>query len=132
MSHSPGLRSERHRYTVSGPDQFSSRGRHDRGSPGGTRRPNDGRHHAHPRPAGKSGFIERVRDSDDRRKVFARGRPEALAPLVAKHQALGKAYLGMIQDYSDSELMVILTYMEKMSGMAERLFTDVIAARSEG
>lgn len=80
----------------------------------------------------KSGFIERVRDSDDRRKVFARGRPEALAPLVAKHQALGKAYLGMIQDYSDSELMVILTYMEKMSGMAERLLTDVIAARSEG
>ncbi len=41
----------------------------------------------------KSGFIERVRDSDDRRKVFARSRPEALAPLVAKHQALGKAYL---------------------------------------
>ena len=43
-----------------------------------------------------------------------------------------KPTLGMIQDYSDSELMVILTYMEKMSGMAELLLTDVIAARSEG
>lgn len=79
----------------------------------------------------KAGFIERVRDTDDRRRVFVRTRREALAPLIAKHQALGKAYLGVIEDYSESELMLILGYMEKMCGMAERLLTDVVAARSE-
>ena len=40
----------------------------------------------------KRGFIERVRDTQDRRKVFVRVQDESLKPLLPKYEALGKAY----------------------------------------
>jgi DNA-binding MarR family transcriptional regulator len=78
----------------------------------------------------KRGFIERVRDTKDRRKVFVRIRPESLAELESQYEALGRSHGSVIEHYSDSELMLITDYLEKMSEMTERLMADTIAARS--
>jgi DNA-binding MarR family transcriptional regulator len=77
----------------------------------------------------KRGFIQRVRDTEDRRKVFVRIRPESFAELESQYQALGRSYRSVIEHYSDSELILIADYLEKMSEMTERLMADTIAAR---
>ena len=77
----------------------------------------------------KRGFIERVRDTEDRRKVFVRVREKSLKPLLPKYEALGKAYSTLVEPYTDSELGLILDYMEKMSQMTERLMADAVAAQ---
>ncbi len=78
----------------------------------------------------KRGFIERVRDTGDRRKVFLRIRPESFAELESQYEALGRSYRSVVEQYSDSELKLITDYLEKMSEMTERLMADTIAARS--
>ena len=78
----------------------------------------------------KRGFIERVRDTEDRRKIFIRIRPESFAELESRYEALGRSYRSVIEHYSDSELMLITDYLEKMSEMTARLVADTIAARS--
>lgn len=78
----------------------------------------------------KRGFIERVRDTKDRRKVFVHSRPESFAELESQYEALGRSYRSVVEHYSDSELMLITDYLEKMSEMTERLMTDTITARS--
>ncbi|MBV8551464.1 MAG: MarR family transcriptional regulator [Acidobacteriaceae bacterium] len=80
----------------------------------------------------RQGFVERVRDTEDRRRVFVRVRSESLAPLLPKYRALGKAYAGLVEHYSNSELTLILDYMEKMSQMTERFMADILAARGDG
>jgi DNA-binding MarR family transcriptional regulator len=80
----------------------------------------------------KRGMIERVRDSQDRRRVFIRVRGESVKPLLPKYEALGKAYMASIEHYSNTELMTIADYMKKMSEITERLMTDVVATPSDG
>lgn len=80
----------------------------------------------------KRGLIERVRDSEDRRKIFVRVRGESMKPLLPKYESLGKAYMTLIEQYDDRELRLILSYMEEMSEMTERLMADAIAARRDG
>ena len=77
------------------------------------------------------GFIERVRDIADRRRVFIRLRSESLDPLLPKYEALAKAYTTMVEHYTDSQLKLILDYMENMAQLSERLMADAIAARQE-
>ncbi len=77
----------------------------------------------------KRGFIERMRDSVDRRKVFVRVKEESLKPLLPKYQALGKAYMTLVEHYTDRELKLIFDYMEKMSQMNERLMADALVAQ---
>jgi DNA-binding MarR family transcriptional regulator len=79
----------------------------------------------------KRGFIERVRDAEDRRRVFARVQEASLKPLLPKYEALGKAYSGLVKHYTDGELKLIFDYMEKMSQISERLMADTVAARRE-
>ena len=78
------------------------------------------------------GLIERVRDSEDRRKIFVRVRCESIKPLLPKYESLGKAYMSLIERYKDRELTLILSYMKEMSEMTERLMADTIAARQDG
>ncbi len=79
----------------------------------------------------KRGFVARVRDNEDRRRVFVRVREESLKPLLPKYQAFGKAYMTLVEHYTDSELKLIFDYMERMSQMNEQLMADAIAARRE-
>src|SRR6516165_10156474 len=52
----------------------------------------------------KRQFIERVRDSRDRRKIFIRVRPESLEPLTPKYEAMGNAYMNIVKIYSNEDL----------------------------
>jgi DNA-binding MarR family transcriptional regulator len=68
----------------------------------------------------KRQFIERVRDTRDRRKVFIRVRPESIEPLVPKFEAVGRAYMSLLEEYSDKELQLICDYLEKASELSVR------------
>lgn len=76
----------------------------------------------------RRGIVERVRDTEDRRKVFVRVRPESLESLAPKYEAIGKAYLGLVEKYSDRDLRLICDYMEKTSEVSQRELTKFIAA----
>jgi DNA-binding MarR family transcriptional regulator len=76
----------------------------------------------------KQQFIERVRDTRDRRKVFVRVRPESLEPLIPKYEAIGKAYVSLVEQYGEKELQLICDYLEKTSEVTERELANLIAA----
>jgi DNA-binding MarR family transcriptional regulator len=78
----------------------------------------------------KRGFIERMRDSTDRRKVFVRIRPERLKPLFPKYEAVGKAYIALAEQYDDLALELICGYLERVSEISQRELAQIIAARS--
>ena len=79
----------------------------------------------------KRGIVERVRDTADRRRIFIRVKPESLAPLAPTYESVGAAYLALSEQYTDSDLALICEYMERASETAERLLSEVIAARSQ-
>jgi DNA-binding MarR family transcriptional regulator len=79
----------------------------------------------------KHGYVERVRDEHDRRRVFIRLRQENVEKLLPRYEEIGRAYGKMVGHYSDEELRLIFDYMERMSAMSERLMADVVAARRE-
>ena len=76
----------------------------------------------------KRQFIERMRDTRDRRKVFIRVLPESLEPLIPKYEAMGKAYMSLVEQYGDEELQLICDYLEKTSEVSERELANMIAA----
>ena len=49
----------------------------------------------------KRQFIDRVRDRQDRRKVFIRVRPHRLEPLLPKYEGMGKAYMSLAERYGN-------------------------------
>jgi DNA-binding MarR family transcriptional regulator len=78
----------------------------------------------------KRQFVERTRDTRDRRKVFVRVRPESLEPVAPKYEAIGKAYMALVEQYSDKDLQLICDYLEKTSAISERELMKLIAANS--
>jgi DNA-binding MarR family transcriptional regulator len=68
----------------------------------------------------KREFVERVRDTADRRKIFVRLRPENLKPLIPKYEAVGQAYLELAKQYGDRELELICAYLEKTCEISRR------------
>jgi DNA-binding MarR family transcriptional regulator len=77
----------------------------------------------------KRRFLDRVRDTEDRRKVFIRVHPESLAPLIPKYEAVGKAYMSLAEQYDDQDLELICEYLERTSEISERELARMIAAR---
>jgi DNA-binding MarR family transcriptional regulator len=76
----------------------------------------------------KRSFIERTRDATDRRKVFIRARPESIDPLIPKYEAIGKAYMKLLEQYTDAELQLICDYHEKTAKVTEHELANIIAA----
>jgi hypothetical protein len=76
----------------------------------------------------KRRFIERVRDTQDRRRVFVRVRPESMAPLVPRYEAIGNAYTILAEQYSDTQLRLICDYLEKACEVSVRELAAIIAA----
>src|SRR5215467_3021687 len=74
------------------------------------------------------GFVDRVRDTQDRRKIFIRVRTESLKPLMPRYEAIGKAYMTLAERYEDNDLQLICDYMERSSEVAERELANIIAA----
>jgi DNA-binding MarR family transcriptional regulator len=75
----------------------------------------------------KRHFIERVRDTKDRRKVFIRALPKNLEPMHPRYEAVGKAYMALVEQYSDKDLQLICDYMEKTSEISAQELKRVIA-----
>jgi DNA-binding MarR family transcriptional regulator len=73
-------------------------------------------------------FVERVRDTEDRRKVLVRVRAESLQPLIPKYEAMGKEFLRVAEQYSDKELALICGYLQEASEVSQRELTKAIAA----
>ena len=67
----------------------------------------------------KRGYITRERDTEDRRRIFVRVRPESLRPLAPKYEAIGRAYMTIFDKYSDKELEFICQYLEKTSEISK-------------
>src|SRR5215813_85845 len=77
----------------------------------------------------KRGFIERVRDARDRRKVFVRPRMENIAPLAPRYETVGKAFGELAEEYGDDELRLICNYMERSAEVAKRELASLMDAR---
>ncbi len=78
----------------------------------------------------KRQFIERVRDTRDRRKIFIRVRPDSLEPLIPKYEGIGKAYMSLAERYGDKELQLICDYLERASEVSKRELAKLIAANA--
>ena len=76
----------------------------------------------------KRQFIQRVRDTRDRRKVLIRVCPDSLEPLIPKYEGIGKAYMSLAERYGDKELQLICDYLERASEVSKRELTNLIAA----
>ena len=76
----------------------------------------------------KRGFVERVRDIHDRRKVLIRVRRESLEPLIPKYEAMGNAYMRLAEQYGNKELELLCDYLERTSEVSERELARMIAA----
>jgi DNA-binding MarR family transcriptional regulator len=76
----------------------------------------------------KQQFIERVRDTRDRRKVFVRVRPESLEPLAPKYEAIAKVYASLAEHYGEKELQLICDYLDRTTEVSERELANLIAA----
>lgn len=72
-------------------------------------------------------FIERRRDTEDRRKVFVRVRPESLEPLIPKYEEIGKAFMSLAACYRDKELQLICDYMESASKVTKQELAKLVA-----
>jgi DNA-binding MarR family transcriptional regulator len=80
----------------------------------------------------KRKLVARVRDTRDRRKVFVRAIEENLRPLVPRFEALGNAYLKLMEGYSDRELWLICGYLEKVSALSERELAEMAKRARSG
>jgi hypothetical protein len=76
----------------------------------------------------KRQFIERVRDTRDRREVFIRVRPDSLEPLIPKYEGIGKAYMSLAERYDNKGFELICDYLERASEVSRRELANMIAA----
>jgi DNA-binding MarR family transcriptional regulator len=60
----------------------------------------------------KAGFVQRVRDASDRRKVFVRVVPEAGLKLAALYEGVGSAMERLASSYTTRDLEVINGFLE--------------------
>lgn len=60
-----------------------------------------------------AGFVERIRDANDRRRVIVRARPEAAGRLAALYEGLGVAMAKLVSAYTTAELELISSFLER-------------------
>jgi DNA-binding MarR family transcriptional regulator len=68
----------------------------------------------------KRRYIRRVRDTHDRRRVFIVVNRASLKPLEPKYEAIGNAYMAMLEKFNDAELQLICDYLEKTSEVSKQ------------
>ena len=75
----------------------------------------------------KHGYLKRVRDTQDRRRVFIEINQKKLKPLTPKYEAIGTAYMKILEEYSDEELNLICNYLEKASEVSKLELAKLVA-----
>ncbi|HEY1786564.1 MAG TPA: MarR family transcriptional regulator [Verrucomicrobiae bacterium] len=78
----------------------------------------------------KRRYLRRVRDTHDRRRVFITVNPASLKPLEPKYEAIGHAYMAMLEQFSDAELQLICDYLEKTSEISKEQLLKFVGART--
>ncbi|HEX3624734.1 MAG TPA: MarR family transcriptional regulator [Verrucomicrobiae bacterium] len=68
----------------------------------------------------KRRYIRRIRDTQDRRRVFITVNHASLKPLTPKYEAIGNAFMAILEQFSDAELQLICNYLEKASEVSRQ------------
>jgi DNA-binding MarR family transcriptional regulator len=76
------------------------------------------------------GFVRRVRDASDRRKVIIELVPEGVAELSAAYNDFGASTEGLWNTYSTQELEVILDFLRRASATLRAHADSITRARS--
>jgi DNA-binding MarR family transcriptional regulator len=74
----------------------------------------------------KRHYLQRIRDTEDRRRVFIRVKPESLKHLAPKYEAIGAAYMKILGEFSDKELQLICHYLEKTSEVSKQELSNLV------
>ncbi|MCD1261719.1 MarR family transcriptional regulator [Paenibacillus athensensis] len=64
----------------------------------------------------KAGFVRRVKDPNDRRRVIIECVPESMARLQGVFEPLGRMTDEICLSYSEEELVFLLAFMKKING----------------
>jgi hypothetical protein len=78
----------------------------------------------------QSGFVRRVADPTDRRRVMVEPVPGVDAKLAALHASISAAQLDVIQSYDDDQLRVLIDFLDR-SGEIARLETAKMRSPSD-
>lgn len=73
----------------------------------------------------KAGFVERVKDPDDRRRVIVRTVKENIQKIEPFYSGLGRAMSEVFARYSDEELSIILDFYMRSSKAAQTAISDL-------
>jgi DNA-binding MarR family transcriptional regulator len=65
----------------------------------------------------QAGYVRRVPDSADRRRVMVEAVPERMATLAALHESIAHAQQATIDGYGDAELRAIVDYLARTSAV---------------
>ena len=79
----------------------------------------------------KRRYIRRIRDTDDRRRVFVVVNRPKLKPLEPKYEAIGNAYMTMLEEFSDVDLELICDYLEKTSAVSKQQLSKFVGTKQE-
>lgn len=60
-----------------------------------------------------AGYVERIRDANDRRRVIVRARPEAAGRVARLYEGLGAAMTKLVSGYTTAELQLISGFLER-------------------
>lgn len=77
-----------------------------------------------------TGFIQRERDVQDRRRVHLIVNRDAMAPIELLLASLNRRYWDMLEHYSESDLRTILSYSRSLVSVAKAITEDVRASAS--
>lgn len=72
-----------------------------------------------------AGYAERVRDTEDRRRVYVRINPEAIEPIKAVYMPIQKKMFALWSSYSDRELEVIADFLARSRALAVACATEI-------
>jgi DNA-binding MarR family transcriptional regulator len=73
----------------------------------------------------KRGFVRRVRDQKDRRKVFVEIDREKTEPIARVYARFGKTFESLSEDLDAVALKVILTYLRRATDRAHTLTREI-------
>lgn len=79
----------------------------------------------------KRGYIQRMHDTADRRRVFIKANQEQLKPLFPKYEAIGAAYMALLEEYTTAELELIVGYSEKACEISRQQISKIAASGTE-
>jgi DNA-binding MarR family transcriptional regulator len=79
----------------------------------------------------KRHYIRRIRDTQDRRRIFIEVNLASVKPLQPKYEAIGNAYMAMLEKFTDAELQLICDYLEKTSEVSKRELSRYTSEKQE-